>query len=70
LTVTAPNPCSWSEREKVTLNGLNPPAWLLTVPAVNEGLNRCPPHPEVTWNELLGSTGVSLLHGVNLDVVV
>src|SRR6202043_4239840 len=30
---------SESERPNASVNGLNPPAWLLVVPALNDGLN-------------------------------
>ena len=61
----------------VIVNGLNPPAWLLVVPAVNDGLNGrlAPGHgppfgPEVIWKLEDVLTGALPSHGVNDACVV
>ena len=51
------------------LNGLNAPAWVSVIPAVNDGLKPSP-QPESTVNSLDRSAGAPALHGVSCDVVV
>jgi hypothetical protein len=69
-TLTPPRPCSPSRRENDTLNGLNPFASLLTVPAVNDGANgnepahAPPPALDVIANE---SPGEAVSPGVGFD---
>jgi hypothetical protein len=59
----------------VIVNGLNPPAWKLVVPAVSDGLNGnglahgTPFGPETTLNVELESTGTTLEDGT-IDAVV
>src|SRR6185312_4787233 len=70
VTVTPARFCSWSPRAIVVESGLNPRAWLLSVPALKDGANAlpqpAPPTPEEIANE---SDGVASLaygedHGV------
>ncbi len=72
--------CSWipfknsssSLRPNDSVNGLNPPAWLLVVPALNDGLNCGPKQFSSTSKLLVGSAfGVyGVLHGSSSAVVV
>ena len=69
FTVKAPKRCSPSWRESSSVNALDAPAWLLSVPAVNAGLKRPlghapPPGPEsISRFEVCVTAGVPL-HGV------
>src|SRR5690349_24829341 len=69
MTRTPENRCSPSWRANVTLNGLNPPAWLFAVPAVNAGPKPWS-QPEPIVKALEGSAGGLPLHGVSCEVVV
>src|SRR6185312_9970345 len=77
--------CSWiacrscwpSSRPIVIVNGLNPPAWMLVVPAVSDGENGrlAPGHglplgPDVTSKLDDGCAASVPVHGVNDAVVV
>src|ERR1700727_1978681 len=76
--------CSWmlcrfccpSSRDIVITNGVNPPAWMLDVPAVNDGLNcsglwhGLPLGPETTLNCEEDSVVAASDHGLNVPVVV
>src|ERR1700684_2894251 len=48
VTVIPPRSSSGSSRKNVTLKGLYPPAWLLVVPATNDGANRGPLQPVIS----------------------
>lgn len=53
----------------VVVNGLKPPALVLVVPAMNEGLNWLA-QPSVIGNDSREFTGKSVLYGVNeLDAI-
>src|ERR1700722_1898913 len=64
-----------SPRLIVIVNGLNPPAWILVVPAVSDGLNGSglaqgrPPGPEITRNVEDGDAGGVPDHGA-IELVV